>query len=191
MYMIDDNKFEKQWHNKFNEKFYSTLIRNYGCAIEEVTDKERQLKGIDVIITTPDGRKINVDEKARQKLDSKTLGVELFNRGETVKNKIGWFLDENKVTDWYLYGYTENHKDYALMINKIELKQALDGINLNSTNKDYLNLEISRFQLSYPDMRIHSDDGSREKGLFLLIPIEFYLKELKKCWLFALDDIWC
>lgn len=191
MYMSDDNRFEKQWHNKFNEKFYSTLILNYGCAIEEVTDKERQLKGIDVILTLPDGRKINIDEKARQKSDSKTLGVELFNRGETVKNKIGWFLDENKVTDLYLYGYTENHKDYALLIDKRELKQALDGINLNSTDKSYLEIEIARFKFSYPDMRIHSDDGSREKGLFLLLPIEFYLKELKRRWLFTLDDIWC
>lgn len=184
MYMTD-NDFEKQWHNKFNEKFYSVLIRNYGCAIEEVTDKERQLKGIDVILTFPDGRKFNIDEKARKKSDKNTLGFELFNRGETVQNKIGWFLDENKVTDWYLYGFHENYKDYALKIDKRELKQALRGINLNTTNVSYLENEIALFKLLYSDMRMYSDDNSREKGLFLLLPIEF-LKKLSKSVLYQL-----
>jgi hypothetical protein len=86
---------------EYLDVLYSTIFE--GCKIERVSDLPRQYKGIDVIITK-DGKEEYIDEKAQLdylRIDMPTNTFEISSLNKYGKEKIGWFIDDTKITDKY------------------------------------------------------------------------------------------
>ena len=84
-----------------DEHFYKLLpeLENF----ERITDKQYQVKGVDVVINYKD-RQVYVDEKAAVKyLKLKTFALELSFLNRFGKLQTGWFLDDEKINDYYLF----------------------------------------------------------------------------------------
>ena len=96
-----DEHCEKIVSQFLDEHFYKLLpkLENF----ERITDKQYQVKGVDVIINYKD-RQIYVDEKAAVKyLKLKTFALELSFLNRFGKLQTGWFLDKKKINDYYLF----------------------------------------------------------------------------------------
>ena len=190
---------EKPAHKKIYKRIYEPLIKNEGWGYEEVHDKERQTKGIDVILTTPWGE-VYIDEKAKEKTkdmekakadnEEDTFGLELTINPENYDGKIGptktgWFLKE-AVTTHYLMYYKESHGDgiykktdeYVMLVNAKKLKEkifSIPGLDrdslLNPSQDGILDIIIGS---KIKDGRIFYDRDRREHGRFLVLPLSFY-----------------
>lgn len=175
-----DQIFEQEWHNKAYNSFYQGMIAQ-GCGYEYVTDKERQLKGIDVILTKPDGQQLIIDEKARKKNKNKnssipTFGLEIYTNYGGNGKKPGWFLDETKLTTHYMFLYNDNGVDYMTIVKVEDLKKKLfseiSKYNLMNETQETLNalLNITMPEGSF----IYDDRINWEKSRFLLLPMSYY-----------------
>lgn len=175
-----DQIFEQEWHNKAYNYFYQGMIAQ-GCGYEYVTDKERQLKGIDVILTKPDGQQLIIDEKARKKNKNKnssipTFGLEIYTNYGGNGKKPGWFLDETKLTTHYMFLYNDNGVDYMTIVKVEDLKKKLfseiSKYNLMNETQDNLN---ALFNITMPEGSfIYDDRINWEKSRFLLLPMSYY-----------------
>lgn len=96
-----DEHCEKIVSQFLDEHFYKLLpeLENF----ERITDKQYQVKGVDVIINYKD-KQIYIDEKAAVKyLKLKTFALELSFLNRFGKLQTGWFLDKKKINDYYLF----------------------------------------------------------------------------------------
>lgn len=182
-----DCNYEQMAHEKINAKLYSQLYAS-GWTIETVHDKERQKQGIDVILTSPDGLfHAYIDEKAREKNDTHTFGLELSNNYEWNNNKRtpGWFTDETKVTTHYMFYYREGRDEYAMLIDVRNLKEKIYSIvDRNSLlnpmwGDNMLSLAINN---DIENAFIYESKKQQEHGRFLVLPLDFYRSICIKEW---------
>lgn len=89
-------------HLYSNKELFSEYARTDG--------REEQISGSDVVLSTSDGKlkRVVVDEKvasryANRGLDTFSLELSFINRGG--KRTCGWFIDESKKTEYYLFGW--------------------------------------------------------------------------------------
>lgn len=168
-------RYEDEMHSKLNEGFYCK-IEQYGAKVERVKDKERQLQGIDAIITKPTGEQIFIDEKAREKKDKNTFGLEIWNNyGGKGNFTDGWFMDEKKLTRWYCFLHTENGVNYATFVNVKALKDKLFSILTKEELLDY-NMYANKAVKAKIQGAFVYDSNQWEHGRFLILPLEFYKK---------------
>ena len=103
-----DEHCEKVMAQFLDEHFYKKIGYTWR---ERVTDRERQVKGLDVILKR-DGKVYNIDEKAAIRYTNglKTFALELsfLNRKGNIVD--GWLIDEKKINDYFVF----------VWINKIE-----------------------------------------------------------------------
>lgn len=98
----NDKRFEEMIGDFLDEYFYKRLFPEDKKVVTRITNKVLQKKGIDVAVTNKENKKAtNVDEKCaahyvNTKLD--TFAFEIIYKDGT----IGWLIDENIVTDYYL-----------------------------------------------------------------------------------------
>lgn len=87
------------------DEYYTKL----GIKFERVTDKCRQVKGIDIILLAKSGKRINIDEKAKYKglqeegAQLNSYSFEVTRLCADGKRRIGWFIDKRNETDYYCY----------------------------------------------------------------------------------------
>ena len=72
--------------------------------------KEEQINGSDVVLSTSDGKlnRVVVDEKVAARYANSGLGtftLELSFIGRNGNKKCGWFIDNTKTTQYYLFGW--------------------------------------------------------------------------------------
>jgi hypothetical protein len=103
-----DEHCEKVMAQFLDEHFYKKIGYTWR---ERVTDRERQVKGLDVIIKR-DGKVYNIDEKAAIRYTNglKTFALELSFLNRKGDRVDGWLIDEKKVNDYFVF----------VWINKIE-----------------------------------------------------------------------
>lgn len=101
----EDMAAEKIMGEFLDEYFYPQVLKS-GKTIERVCDKERQRKGIDVIVFSENHR-FNIDEKAQLDYIGNplpTFAFELLSHitenGKREK-RIGWFINDSLETDFY------------------------------------------------------------------------------------------
>lgn len=79
---------------------YSKMVENGNiCRFRRIEDRQAQLSGIDLILTTAK-RDVRVDEKSTLQYINKdipTFAMEIYYRGNT-----GWFMNDDLETDAYL-----------------------------------------------------------------------------------------
>lgn len=118
------------------------LIQNYypkmGNSFEIVRDKERQLKGIDVILRN-DNEEILIDEKSTRyygedHIPSYFFELSLLN--ENYNRVVGWFNDPKKITThylitWYKYNrYDEIEAAECMLIERSKVKDIIEAWNM-------------------------------------------------------------
>lgn len=103
-----DEHCEKVMAQFLDEHFYKKIGYTWR---ERVTDRERQVKGLDVILKR-DGKVYNIDEKAAIRYTNglKTFALELSFLNRKGDRVDGWLIDEKKINDYFVF----------VWINKIE-----------------------------------------------------------------------
>lgn len=103
-----DEHCEKVMAQFLDKHFYKKIGYTWR---ERVTDRERQVKGLDVILKR-DGKVYNIDEKAAIRYTNglKTFALELSFLNRKGNRVDGWLIDEKKVNDYFVF----------VWINKIE-----------------------------------------------------------------------
>lgn len=130
-----DEYCEKIVSQFLNEHFYKLLpeLENF----ERITDKQYQVKGVDVVINYKD-RQIYVDEKAAVKyLKLKTFALELSFLNRFGKLQTGWFLDKKKINDYYLFVWINE-----LTGDKIEDISSIKEIDVALVKKEKLFIHL-------------------------------------------------
>jgi len=104
----NDSIVEREIAKFLDEKLYSN--KDLFSEFVRTDDKEEQIKGSDLILSTSDGvlyRKV-IDEKVAARYantDLNTFSLELSFIGKNGDKRCGWFIDYTKTTDYYLFGW--------------------------------------------------------------------------------------
>ena len=103
-----DEHCEKVMAQFLDEHFYKKIGYTWR---ERVTDRERQVKGLDVILKR-EGKVYNIDEKAAIRYTNglNTFALELSFLNRKGNRVDGWLIDEKKINDHFVF----------VWINKIE-----------------------------------------------------------------------
>ena len=103
-----DEHCEKVMAQFLDEHFYKKIGYTWR---ERVTDRERQVKGLDVILKRDD-KVYNIDEKAAIRYTNglNTFALELSFLNRKGNRVDGWLIDEKKINDYFVF----------VWINKIE-----------------------------------------------------------------------
>lgn len=105
---VNDSIVEREIAKFIDEKLYSD--NSLFSEFIRTDNREDQLNGSDVILSTSDGvlNRSVVDEKvaaryANIELNTFSLELSFVNKGGFVRR--GWFVDEKKKTEYYLFGW--------------------------------------------------------------------------------------
>lgn len=115
----EDSRLEKLVNDYLDQYLFNRPETKFN-TVEWVTDKERQIAGADIILTSPELNLENaiVDIKSAVKYSNKTLGtyaLELAFIDKRGDDKEGWLTDKNKNTQYYLLLYPKSQKYYTEM----------------------------------------------------------------------------
>jgi hypothetical protein len=135
--------------------------------------KEEQIKGSDVVLSTSDGKlnRVVVDEKVAARYANSGLGtftLELSFIGRNGNKKCGWFIDNTKTTQYYLFGwlnkvdipYNEKTKRWETDLIKSENIKELEWC-LVSKDKILKSLEKKGWTI---EKLAKQDEAIRKKG---------------------------
>lgn len=172
----EDSRLEGIVNDYLSQKLFGH--DKYFMNIEWVTDKERQIQGADIIMTCPELGidHAMVDIKSAVKYSNKYLGTyalecsSLDRRGE---EKVGWLIDEDKKTEYYLLLYPKSTKYYTDMkeakdIDSIEYylvkrDKILDYLKNNGFSKEQIFETVDSMRDEYDG---YSKGVARESGNF-------------------------
>lgn len=104
----NDSIVEREIAKFLDEKLYSN--KDLFAEFVRTDDKEEQIKGSDLILSTSDGvlyREV-IDEKVASRYantELNTFSLELSFIGKNGDKRCGWFIDNTKITKYYLFGW--------------------------------------------------------------------------------------
>lgn len=158
-----DSQVEKEISLFLDEKFYPEI----GAEIVRHSDVETQMQGIDVSLSYKRLHDASVDEKALSHYINKNIPTFAFelsflNRGRTIE---GWFLDENKKTEYYLLIWIWAKKDWDIKkddITNLELYLIpRQGICEYLMQQGY---DSARLREKAQQIRVNNIDGAIDKS---------------------------
>ena len=182
----------EQIMSQFLDKYFYNAINP--TSFERVQDKERQVKGIDVVMEIND-KIYSIDEKAAIRYTNglKTFALELsfLNRKGILQE--GWLTDERKVNDYFVFVWI--NKIENILIRDISSLKDID-VALVSKNKIMEHLESigwTKDKLKTKDNQIRNENDTNfgnintngckfsysdrlfEKPINILLPKETYI----------------
>lgn len=186
-----DEHCEKVMAQFLDEYFYKEIGYSWR---ERVLDRERQVKGLDVILKR-DGAEYGIDEKAAIRYTNglNTFALELSFLDRSGKRRDGWLIDEKKINDYFVFVWI--NKIDGELIENIDTFKDVD-VALVSKEKIILHLEslgwdVDKLLLKDERIRDGIDDnfgnikknGCKfsyseklfEKPINILLPKETYL----------------
>jgi hypothetical protein len=182
----------EQIMSQFLDKYFYNAINP--TSFERVQDKERQVKGIDVVMEIND-KTYSIDEKAAIRYTNglKTFALELsfLNRKGILQE--GWLTDERKINDYFVFVWINKIEDTLIknisslkdidvaLVSKNKIMEHLESIgwtkdNLktkdnkirNENDKKFGNINTNGCKFSYSDRLF-------EKPINILLPKETYI----------------
>ena len=110
-----DTQVEQEIADFLDTNFYSTEVKKF----YRYREKQDQESGKDIHMEWKNRGRIIVDEKSMSsaKYINKFLSTFAFEIQNTNSGKIGWLLDDTKVTDYYLLIYVWAKEPYNVPIN--------------------------------------------------------------------------
>ena len=177
-----DMAAEAELASFLDEYLYAPLLaEGHFESISRVHDKEHQLKGVDVVVTT--GKTTgNIDEKAQiyyvnKNLPTFAFELQFLKYGEVIE---GWFLNDGLSTDYYLLIWPQATTDSiyeltketftrldALMISKKKLRSRLEELGLSKAVLMQKAAELRR-------NRVYGKTATGHKGIY------YYLSDSRK-----------
>jgi hypothetical protein len=182
----------EQVMSQFLDKYFYNAINP--TSFERVQDKERQVKGIDVVMEINDNT-YSIDEKAAIRYTNglKTFALELsfLNRKGILQE--GWLTDERKINDYFVFVWINKIEDTLIkdisslkdvdvaLVSKNKIMEHFESIgwtkeklkakdnkirNENDTNLGNINANGCKFSYS---------DRLFEKPINILLPKETYI----------------
>ena len=182
----------EQVMSQFLDKYFYNAINP--TSFERVQDKERQVKGIDVVMEIND-KTFSIDEKAAIRYTNglKTFALELsfLNRKGILQE--GWLTDERKINDYFVFVWINKIENILIrdissfkdvdvaLVSKNKIMEHLESIgwtkdklktkdnqirNENDTNFGNINTNGCKFSYS---------DRLFEKPINILLPKETYI----------------
>lgn len=169
----------------------NTFYKEKTTDFERVNDRERQLKGIDVIFKIGD-KKYKADEKAAvrwRNLKTYSLEVSFINRRNEVQE--GWFVNEDLENNSYVFVWVDKDGEEESVTLAVVLKKKLHEylqsigwgresllnksrlIREGNTNLGDININGCKF--SYSERLV-------EKPVNILLPREKYMKLADLVW---------
>ena len=146
------------------EQKTSKLLDQYytknGIKFERVTDKARQVKGIDLILFGKSGKSIKIDEKAKYRgLQSegaqlKSYSFEVSRLCADGKRRDGWFIDKNIETDFYCYAFPKLDGDSIKPKMQVDLFSKKDIIAIIEKETTLSYIEQAAFMMSIRGTRL-------------------------------------
>lgn len=133
----EDVRLSDKVYEFLDKNFYSTEVTNF----ERVTDKLRQVSGIDVIFDIGDKHYI-ADEKAAvryRNLKTYTLELSFINRNNEVQN--GWLINEGQVNNSYVFVWLDKDEyigKESITVAVIEKQRILDYLSKKGWTKENL-----------------------------------------------------
>lgn len=121
--IIYDLQAESQVSLFLDTYFYPKVCKEF----ERVTDRKRQLKGIDVIIKL-DNKELLVDEKAQTNYINRGLNTYAFELEFINKNgnqRCGWLISDDKDTEAYMLIYLKANKTKGFTVDDITEAECL------------------------------------------------------------------
>jgi len=122
-YSLEDN--ESDLFDNFYRRVFPSLVE-----IENVTDLDLQMKGIDKIIHFKENKKLYIDEKKRRK-DYGDIILEIWSNTE--KRKAGWIFKSH--TDYIVYAIIPSRKCYLLPALLLKIWVKNNWLNLKNFPK--------------------------------------------------------
>jgi len=115
----EDTRLEKLVNEYLDKKLFNRED-SYFKKVEWVNDQQRQISGIDIILTSPELGIENglVDIKSAVKYSNtylSTYALECSSKDRRGVEKIGWLIDDDKTTQYYLLLYPRSQKYYTEM----------------------------------------------------------------------------
>jgi hypothetical protein len=158
-----DMRVEIELANYLDRVFYP----NIGAVAERQFEKAQQHKGVDIILTYKDLKKISVDEKALTHYINKDLPTFAFEltsiqSGTEVE---GWLTDQTKITEYYLLIWIWADEEWDLTessIRKLELILVNRFVILEYLSENGFSLEELRNKAR--EIRKNANNGAQEKG---------------------------
>ena len=177
-----DMAAEAELASFLDEYLYAPLLaEGHFESIARVYDKEQQLKGVDVVVST--GKTTgNIDEKAQiyyvnKNLPTFAFELQFLKYGEVIE---GWFLNDRLSTDYYLLIWPQATTDSiyeltketftrldALMVSKKKLRSRLEELGLS---KEVLMRKAAERRCN----RIYGKTATGHKGIY------YYLSDSRK-----------
>ena len=177
-----DMAAEAELASFLDEYLYTPLLaEGHFSSISRVHDKEQQLKGVDVVVST--GKTTgNIDEKAQiyyvnKNLPTFAFELQFLKYGEVIE---GWFLNDGLCTDYYLLIWPQATTDSiyeltkdtftrldALMVSKKKLRSRLKELGLS---KEVLMQKAAELRRN----RVYGKTATGHKGIY------YYLSDSRK-----------
>lgn len=125
------------------EKLMDKIYKKIGFKTERITDKELQVKGVDIIRTLPNGNKHYIDEKFALNYHDKKLNsfaFELSTNNNVDRN--GWFISpQSQTTHYMLLWFSSNDtfdRFFDFEICYIEKKKIFEYLSTIGYNEQTL-----------------------------------------------------
>lgn len=181
----EDKRLENIINTIMEENFYTKGEWNYYRYIE---DEEIQDRGIDLILGLG-GTKRKIDEKAQVKYATnplQTFALELMN---TSSKKIGWFLDDYKETEYYMFLWPKAEKkrfkkddvisiDYALVKRKKLKELVYTGLGIDESKLLYYVDLLRKREIGIEhNGLVRYKDHPFNKGMYLVYTLDNNLAE--------------
>lgn len=155
-----DEHCEKIVSQFLDEHFYKLLpeLENF----ERITDKQYQVKGVDVVINYKD-RQVYVDEKAAVKyLKLKTFALELSFLNRFGKLQTGWFLDKKKINDYYLFVWINE-----LTGDKIEDISSIKEVDVALVKKEKLYNHLETLGWTLDKLKVKDKQIRKQSNVYM------------------------
>lgn len=190
---VNDEKIVGQF---LDEYFYPT----FSTTITRNSDKETQIKGLDITVTDNEGYSYTIDEKAATRWAGRNLQTfahEVSSVNVAGRTYDGWLLDFDSssdylvevwvdgvnTTDGRLYEYNNITDATIVLIKKTDLWSYLRNKNISSFGLKELGEKLRNFNMSYEyynGFKVTQQMSYQEHAVNILIPRDTLINTISR-----------
>ncbi|WP_248724498.1 hypothetical protein [Seonamhaeicola sp. ML3] len=196
MSLFESDLNDEQLLGKYLDKIYEEI----NIPIERTHDTELQFRGVDIIYKSSKGP-VYIDEKSQLHYINKDLPTFTFELSflKNGKEKRGWFLDKEKITDYYflvtgIYVNKDKQLNSGLKsckitsVNRLKLiellkDKGLSPLKLNTYSETIRSDENAAFKTEIPELKPKTEgclvysNQLDEKPINLMLRLNFLIQK--------------
>lgn len=155
-----DEHCEKVMSEFLQKYFYDVYLTDY--TVKKVTDRNLQVKGVDVILKNDDVT-YYIDEKAAIRyVGLKTFALELSFINRMGNLTTGWLLDESKINDYFLFVWINE-----LNGDKIQDISSIKNVDVALVSKESILNHLSSIGWTKENLTIKDNQIRTSENLYM------------------------